>query len=86
MALPQEAYVDSAALAESKLELQEERAAQGLSNEPTPAFEVEEVDDWEVREKFISSFMHQHIRAYSSSVRASLILCTVSSLSVCLSV
>lgn len=45
----QEAYVDSAALAESKLELQEERAAQGLSNEPTPVFEVEEVDDWEVR-------------------------------------
>ncbi|CBJ29770.1 expressed unknown protein [Ectocarpus siliculosus] len=42
-----EAYVDSAALAESKLELQEERAAQGLSNEPTPSFEVEEVDDWE---------------------------------------
>eukprot|EP00903_Cladosiphon_okamuranus_P010774 g10180.t1 len=32
-----EAYVDSAALAESKLELQEERAAQGLSAEPTPA-------------------------------------------------
>lgn len=45
----QEAYVDSAALAESKLELQEERAAQGLSTEPTPSFEVEEVDDWEVR-------------------------------------
>ena len=45
----QEAYVDSAALAESKLELQEERAAQGLSTEPTPTFEVEEVDDWEVR-------------------------------------
>ncbi len=45
----QEAYVDSAALAESQLELQEERAAQGLSAEPTPAFEVEEVDDWEVR-------------------------------------
>ncbi|CAM9237125.1 unnamed protein product, partial [Pylaiella littoralis] len=44
-----EAYVDSAAVAESKLELQEERAAQGLSTEPTPAFEVEEVDDWEVR-------------------------------------
>lgn len=41
--------MDSAALAESKLELQEERAAQGLSTEPTPAFEVEEVDDWEVR-------------------------------------
>lgn len=46
--ISQEAYVDSAALAESKLELQEERAAQGLSTEPTPAFEVEEVDDWEV--------------------------------------
>lgn len=41
--------MDSAALAESKLELQEERAAQGLSNEPTPSFEVDEVDDWEVR-------------------------------------
>lgn len=46
--VPQEAYVDSAALAESQLELQEERAALGLSNEPTPSFEVDEVDDWEV--------------------------------------
>lgn len=45
----QEAYVDSAALAESQLELEEERAAQGLSNEPAPSFEVDEVDDWEVR-------------------------------------
>lgn len=41
--------MDSAALAESQLELEEERAAQGLSNEPAPSFEVEEVDDWEVR-------------------------------------
>ena len=51
----QEAYVDSAALAESQLELQEERAALGLSNDPTPAIEVDEVDDWEVRNliKFI---------------------------------
>lgn len=45
----QEAYVDSAALAESQRELQEERTALGLSNEPAPSFEVEEVDDWEVR-------------------------------------
>ncbi|CAM9739007.1 unnamed protein product, partial [Sphacelaria rigidula] len=42
-----EAYVDSAALAESELELQQERAAKGLSTEPAPSFEVEEVDDWE---------------------------------------
>lgn len=41
--------MDSAALAESQLELQEERAALGLSNDPTPAIEVDEVDDWEVR-------------------------------------
>lgn len=41
--------MDSAALAESQLELQEERAALGLSNDPAPAIEVEEVDDWEVR-------------------------------------
>lgn len=46
---PQEAYVDSAALAESQRELQEERAALGLDNEPAPSFEVEEVDDWEVK-------------------------------------
>lgn len=42
-----EAYVDSAALAESELELQQERAAKGLSAEPAPTFEVDEVDDWE---------------------------------------
>ena len=42
-------------MAESQLELQEERAALGLSNDPTPAIEVDEVDDWEVRNliKFI---------------------------------
>lgn len=48
---PQEAYVDSAALAESQRELQEERAALGLDNEPAPSFEVEEVDDWEVKKQ-----------------------------------
>lgn len=40
--------MDSAALAESELELQQERAAKGLSAEPAPTFEVDEVDDWEV--------------------------------------
>lgn len=48
--------MDSAALAESQLELQEERAALGLSNDPTPAIEVDEVDDWEVRMQWRSLY------------------------------
>lgn len=40
--------MDSAALAETQLELQEKRAALGLGNDPIPTFQAEEVDDWEV--------------------------------------